>query len=100
MRFKNSFKKMIEYGIYALALLLPFQTRLILRPGNFGSGSLEYLTISLYAVDILIIFLLLLFLIDKIRNSQIQIPKSKFIYLIILFDLALFVSIFYSPDKL
>jgi O-antigen ligase len=49
----------LEAGLGLLAFLLPWQTRLIIRPGELG-GFWEYGTISLYATDLVFLACLLL----------------------------------------
>ena len=56
-------KKIIEFGIYLLIFLLPWQTRWIVEAGKINCGTSEYLTYSLYGVDILLVGLLVLALI-------------------------------------
>lgn len=53
-------KKLIERGIYALVFLLPWQTRLIVEAGKINGGASEYLTHSLYGVDLLLVGLFFL----------------------------------------
>lgn len=101
--FKFDFKKIIEYGIYLLAFLLPWQTRLILEPGEIDGAYLEYLTYSLYAIDILLIILLLLFfwrhfvILKKSKKDTQEIPLI--FWLIGGFELCIFISIFFSLNK-
>ena len=61
-------KKVIENGIYLLVFLLPWQTRWIFEAGKINGGVSEYLTSSLYGVDILLIGLLVLALIYFRKN--------------------------------
>ena len=69
------------YGImYLLAFLLPWQTRLIIKPGELNGGYSEYSTISLYASDLIIIGLFILLCIwlwfnRKKEGSSIRIKK-------------------------
>lgn len=94
----DNLKKIIEYGIYLLILVLPLQTRLILRPSD-----IEYLSISLYAVDIFVMVLLTFFVVSIFldRGTELRLSKTKApIFLIAGLDLVLFISIFYSQDKI
>lgn len=61
----SKLKYLIEYGLYLLAFLLPWQTRLIIRPGELGGGYSEYSTISLYGTDMLLFVLLVMFIFFK-----------------------------------
>jgi len=62
--------KIIEYGLYLLAFLLPIQTRLIIKAGELNGGPWEYGTISLYATDVLLIIVLLLFSVCEIARPN------------------------------
>jgi O-antigen ligase len=78
-------EKIIEYGSYLLIFILPWQTRWIIRAGELNGGSWEYGTISLYAVDILLLILLVLFiclLIFKLRikNYELRIKNRLLNY--------------------
>lgn len=78
-------------------LILPFQTRLILRPAE-----VEYLSISLYALDLFLILLLALFLLYFFRypKRQLRLAKHKpLLFFLAGLDLFLFISIFFAPDK-
>jgi hypothetical protein len=124
----KNFKKIIEYGLYALVFLLPWQTKLILRAGVLGKGDWEYGTIALYGIDILLVVLLILFFILSRRTSRettadfnhppepplnpslkrrgnpwkscLSVGKGGGIIWIILsgLDLFVFISIFFAPD--
>ena len=114
--------RIIKYGIYALAFFLPVQTRLILRAGELNGGYFEYGTISLYAVDILLIVIFFLYLLFQVlardlvqrvcrdfslrsasfrndKKGEFPIFDLKFIF-ISLFLLSALVSIFFAQDKL
>lgn len=101
--------KIIEYSLYLLSFVLPWQTRWIIKKGTIvGQSTSEFLTYSLYGADIILVLLIFLFAILKISNfqfpisNQIQNPKNK-IYniwlLIALLDLFAFISIFFAFDK-
>ena len=64
----NFLNKTIEYGLYLLVFLLPLQTRWIIKAGELNGGPLEYGTYSLYATDILLIIILLLFFVREIAS--------------------------------
>jgi O-antigen ligase len=106
--------KIIAYGLYFIAFFLPVQTRWIIKP-----AASEYLTISLYGTDIILVLVLLLFVVYKIKNSfqflnrkQIPNPKSQipnkfkiqnsnFLFFSIAgLILTAFISIFFAQDKL
>ncbi|MCK5510312.1 O-antigen ligase family protein [Candidatus Parcubacteria bacterium] len=74
---KITLKKLTEYGLYLLVFLLPLQTRWIIRPGELNGGYFEYGTISLYATDIILLAVLLLFIIDFLKNKKILNHRSS-----------------------
>lgn len=100
----GNIRKIIEYGLYLLVFSLPIQTRLILKSGLVNDGYFEYGTISLYGVDILLVFLLLLFVFWSYKKQkekpQEEYSFPKVFYLIGGLELFIFISIFFSPDKL
>ena len=104
--------RIIEYGFYALAFFLPWQTRWIIRAGELNQGYLEYETISLYATDILIILLIFLFVINYFVNQKKlnisarggpalgwKIQVSNFWWYVAILEFFVFVSIFFAPLK-
>lgn len=100
-------KKIIEYGLYALVFLLPIQTRLIIREfatgpqGTVGWGFVEYPSISIYGIDILLMIIILLFfiqfLIELKKGAMKPIPLWQ--WLLAAFDFFIFVSLLFSFDK-
>ena len=110
---KITLKKLTEYGLYLLVFLLPIQTRWIIRPGELNGGYFEYGTISLYATDIILLVVLLLFAIDLFKNKKItprfaeamrgKNQKSKIINLPVILaglELVVFISCCFADDKL
>ncbi len=120
--------KIIEYGLYLLVFLLPWQTRYIIKAGEINGGYWEYGTISLYAIDILLIIILILFTVYKVYRLKFSnflptvnpygrsavgmrdLPKGdKFLnksriavywWLILGLLATTFISIFFAPDKM
>ncbi|MEA3463640.1 MAG: O-antigen ligase family protein [Patescibacteria group bacterium] len=102
-------KRIIEYGLYLLVFLLPIQTRWIIR-----AGENEYLTVSLYGTDVLLILLVGLLLVIKFQSapladgpaggadskSQIKFKIQSHWWFIAGLDLMVFISIFFAADKL
>lgn len=96
-----NFKKIIEYGLYLLVFLLPLQTRLFIRQGELEGVYSEYLTISLYGIDILLIIFLILFSILKIKNTKLGDFKNSTVWIIIgVFEFFVFISAVFADDKL
>ncbi|MEI8343439.1 MAG: O-antigen ligase family protein [Candidatus Moraniibacteriota bacterium] len=102
-------KKFIEFGIYLLVFCLPWQTRWIIEAGKINGGASEYLTYSLYGVDILLVGLLILALLYFFLGTKSPIgdlvPKKTSIYpfmevkLLLIFLTLGAVSIFWAENK-
>ena len=94
-------EKIIKYGLYLLVFLLPWQTRWIIKAGQLAGGYSEYSTISLYATDILIIGLLVLFIVYQLKVKRLFNFNDNFsIYCwLAIFELIIFLSIFWATDK-
>ena len=93
--------KIIEYGLYLLVFLLPWQTRWIIKAGELNSGYWEYGTISLYVTDILLLAVLGLFIVSSLKK-QVESRKSKvesYWWIIAGLELTIFISIFFAADK-
>jgi O-antigen ligase len=86
-------KKILEYGIYLLVFLLPWQTRWIIKAGNLNGYS-EYNTYSLYGTEIILwtITLISLFYLIKNENLRFTIYDLRFKILIFLFLIFSFIS--------
>ena len=100
---KITLKKLTEYGLYLLVFLLPLQTRWIIYPGELNGGYFEYGTISLYATDIVLLAVLLLFLIDLIKNKRIKNQESRITNLWVILaglELTVFISCCFADNKL
>ena len=98
-------QEIIKNLLYLTIFLLPIQTRWIIKYGEINSDLWGYGTISLYAVDILLLLLITLFLSDYFLNKRtLKLNKNKKIIrvwsIIALLELAIISSIFASTDKL
>lgn len=91
-------KRIIEFGIYALVLILPWQTRWIIEAGKINGGASEYLTYSLYVSDILLMVLLVFSLIYSGKNIF-TIANKFWKVLLLVFFFALF-SLLVAENKL
>ena len=95
-------KKTIEYGLYLLVFLLPWQTRLILSAGEINGGYFEYGTISLYAVDLLLVFLIFISgwqKIVEIKKRPEEMKIQRVWYILAGLEIFIVISIFFSVDK-
>ena len=107
---KITLKKLTEYGLYLLVFLLPLQTRWIIRSGKLNGGYFEYGTISLYATDIILLAVLLLFVIDLFKNKKTPNYKlhssneykqiTNFLIILAGLELTVFISCCFADNKL
>ena len=110
---KITLKKLTEYGLYLLVFLLPLQTRWIIRPGELNNGYFEYGTIGLYATDIVLLTVLLLFAINLFKNKKIKNPNfakathgkqeskiKNFLIILACLELTIFISCCFADNKL
>lgn len=99
----DRFSKIIEYGLYLLVFLLPWQARWIISQGTMDGWPYEFSTISLYATDVLLLFLLVLFAFRQFYFLKEQKTTSAKVTLawwfIGLIELAAFISIWLAPNK-
>lgn len=104
---KFNLQNLLEGGFYLFIFLLPWQTHLIIRPGEWhgkfgGNWPVDYWQIVLYGTDILLLALLLLALAFKLKKKKEDVKMDKkslpWVFLGLL-DLALFISIAFAPDK-
>jgi O-antigen ligase len=113
----NLFKKIIEYGLYILVFILPWQTRWIIRAGELNGGYWEYGTYSIYATDILLMVVFVIFIFVKLLESSLNNSNSEiaprephvasflrmtvplYWWLIAGLELFILVSIFFAPNK-
>lgn len=102
---KEKLEKLTLYLFYLFVFLLPWQTTLILRQPLLNNQVWEYGKINLYAVDLLLILIFLLWLVFAFLNRRI--PKGKMdskklplFLLSILFVLWAASSSFWAADKL
>jgi O-antigen ligase len=96
-------QKLIEYGLYLLVFLLPIQTRWIIRAGELNGGYWEYGTISLYATDILLIGLILVFAFEEFRAQKVMNYNHRvkpYWWIIAGLELIVFIFIFVANEKL
>jgi hypothetical protein len=106
--FQNSkfrIQNFLASGLYLLIFLLPFQTHLVLRAGEWhgkfgGNWPVDYWRISLYAVDIVLVGLLAMAVFQlKIKEEESRKRNLWIWFCVGALDLALFLSIFLAQDK-
>ena len=96
---KFSLIKFTEWLWYLLLFLLPLQTRKIIHKGFLNGGEWEYGTIGIYGTDILLGILLALVFYLWLKSDKGKIKIRPIWWLIAIFELVAFVSIFWSLDK-
>ena len=74
---QNKLSKIIEWGIYLLVFLLPWQARVIYKVGELAGGFWEYGTFAVYGTELLLLVLVVLNIIEKFRNKKEEIRKKK-----------------------
>ena len=93
-------KKIFEYLLYITVFLLPLQTRWIIFPGELNGAYFEYGSISLYAVDILIIAMLFFVFGDFFAKRLSDFEIKDYWWILAVLEFSVFVSIVFSFDKL
>ena len=73
---QNKLSKIIEYGLYLLIFLLPWQARMIYKAGELVGGFWEYGTFALYGTEVLLLALVLLNIFDLIKKTR-KHPPAK-----------------------
>lgn len=94
-RFGKFLRKTTEYLTYLFIFILPWQAKLIFRPGQTN-----YSEISLYASHILLLFIMLLFLAVRAKGKNLEEENRPLMYSLIALELFIFVSIFFAPDQI
>ena len=102
--FKFQISNLLEVGFYLFIFLLPWQTHLILRAGEWhgkfgGSWPVDYWRIALYGVDILLVLLLAMAAVYRLKIKSEKLKVALAWIFVSVLDLVLFVSIFFAQDK-
>lgn len=63
-------KKILEFGTILLVFLLPWQTRWIFEQGMINGNPNEYLSVSIYVVDIFLLMLLIISLVSVLKGNN------------------------------
>jgi hypothetical protein len=93
-RLMKSLRKTIEYLFYLFVFLLPWQTKLILRPADTNFNE-----ISLYANHLLLIIILILFFVYKFREKKNREQISSLWCALIIGELFVLMSFFFAADQ-
>ncbi|PIS42693.1 MAG: hypothetical protein COT24_02200 [Candidatus Kerfeldbacteria bacterium CG08_land_8_20_14_0_20_40_16] len=99
---KKTLQKILEWGIYLWVFLLPWQTRLIINAGKLNGDPWEYGTISLYGLDILLLFLVILRIIIGAEKKHFLISSKNsvsFWYILFGFLAIGFLSVYWAGDS-
>lgn len=95
-------KKLQDISMWLFLFLLPWQTRYIWEYGQLNGGYWEYGTGSIYAVEILLWVVLLLFFVNNFLNKEVWVSlfkkKNSFSLLFIGFLVAMGLSVILSEN--
>ncbi len=94
-KFRNFLKKTIEYSFYLFVFLLPWQTKLIFRPGETN-----FTEISLYLSHLLLLLILIAFFIWQLYRREEAEPISPLWLALAVFELTVLISFFFAPDQI
>ncbi|MFA5109503.1 MAG: O-antigen ligase family protein [Patescibacteria group bacterium] len=85
----------LEYSFYLFVFLLPWQTKLILRP-----AAINFNEISLYAGQLLLLVILIIFFIRKIRRREADGKITALWVSLVAAEVFVLVSFFFAPDQI
>lgn len=94
MRLTKFLKNFFQYLLYIFVFLLPWQTKLILRPAETN-----FTEISLYASQIILFLILVVFFVYKFRSKDSGDTSSKIWYFLAGLELFIFASFFAAIDQ-
>jgi len=93
-KFAKFLRKITEYLVYLFIFILPWQVKLIIRPGETN-----YSEISLYLSHALLLLILFLFLYLRLKNKDSDDDSQTIVYSLAALEVFVFISIFFAPDK-
>ncbi len=93
--FVKFLRKTTKYFTYLFLFFLPWQAKLILRPGET-----TYSEISLYISHILLLLILFLFLWLRLKEKSRDDENHPLVYSLIALDVFIFISIFFASDQI
>jgi len=97
LNFQKKIVDAINFLLYSLVFLLPFQTRWIFSPAFLNGNFWEYGTKSLYATELLMWLIVILFIFDSIKNKIWPSKRSlAYCFIVILF---FGINIFFSTSR-
>lgn len=94
-KFAKFLKKTTEYLTYLFIFILPWQAKLIFRPGETN-----YSEISLYFSHTLLLLILILFLGIRLREKNPDDENKPIIYSLVALEIFILISIFFAPDQI
>ena len=94
MRFTKFLKFFFQYSFYLFVFLLPWQTKLILRPGETN-----FIEISLYVSQLILLIILVAFFIYRYRHKDNDRGITSIWYFLAGLEIFVFASFFKAPDQ-
>lgn len=93
-KFVRYLKKSLEWLFYAFIFLLPWQTKLIIRPADNNINE-----ISLYGSHLLLLLILIFFFVYKLREKNAQEKVSALWIALFSSGIFILISFFFAPDQ-
>lgn len=87
-------RKTIEYLGYLFVFILPWQTKLIIRPAETN-----YSEISLYVSHVLLLLILCLFLFFRLKVTNCDYNCRSIVYSLLALEIFVLISVFFAPDR-
>ncbi len=93
-KLKRLVKKSFEYGFYLFVFLLPWQTKVVIRPAatNFNE-------ISIYASQIILLIIMVAFFVWQLLRHQEDEAASPLWLSLIGLEIGVLISFFFAPDQ-
>jgi O-antigen ligase len=92
--YKKFLRLAVEYSFYLWVFLLPWQTKLILRP-----APTNFTALSLYLSQLLLLVILIVFFIYQLARREEDEPISWLWWCLVGLELGVFCSFFIAPDQ-
>ena len=94
-KLKNLIKKIFAYGFYLFVFLLPWQTKIVVRP-----EATSFNEISIYLSQIVLLALLVAFFVWQLLRHQDEEPASPLWLALVGLEIGVLVSFFFAPDQI